>query len=62
MTSSDLGLALHCQYDLTNRTVNNGVDLEVKGEIEPSLLEEGVVGSPNVVMRVSALGNIFFRL
>ena len=56
VTSSDLGLALHCQYDLTNRTVNNGVDLEVKGEIEPSLLEEGIVGSPNVIMRVSALG------
>jgi hypothetical protein len=56
VTSSDLGLALHCQYDLTNRTVNNGVDLEVKGEIEPSLLEEGIVGSPNVLMRVSAIG------
>ena len=38
VTSSDLGLALHCQYDLGNKTVVNGVDLEVKGEIKPTLL------------------------
>ena len=29
VTSSDLGLALHCQYDLGNKTVTNGLDLEV---------------------------------
>ena len=54
VTSADLGLALHCQYDLGNKTVSNGLDLEVKGEIEPSLLEESIVESPNVVMSVSA--------
>ena len=56
VTSSDLGLALHCQYDLGNKTVSNGLDLEVKGEIQPSLLEEGKVESPTVVMTVTERG------
>ena len=56
MTSSDLGLALHCQYDLGNRTITNGLDLEVNGEIEAALVENGKVESPNVVMSVTARG------
>ena len=56
VTSSDLGLALHCQYDLGNKTVTNGLDLEVNGEIEPALVENGKVESPTVVMSVTARG------
>lgn len=53
VTSSDLGLALTCQYDLTNKTVSNDVDLGVTGDIEPSLSEEVVVDSPNVIMKIT---------
>ena len=56
VTSSDLGLALHCQYDLGNKTVTNGLDLEVNGEIEPALVENGKVESPTVMMSVTARG------
>ena len=53
VTSSDLGLSVTCQYDLTNKTVSNKVDLQITGEIAPSLYEESVVDSPNVIMRVA---------
>ncbi|XP_058129267.1 uncharacterized protein LOC131289165 [Anopheles ziemanni] len=53
VTSSDLGLAVTCQYDLTNKTVSNDVDLDVTGDIEPALSEEVVVDSPNVVMKIT---------
>ncbi|CAO1439784.1 unnamed protein product [Diamesa serratosioi] len=53
VTSSDLGLALTCQYDLTNKTVSNDVDLGVTGDIEPALSEEVVVDSPNVIMKIT---------
>ena len=53
VTSSDLGLSLTCQYDLTNKSVSNTVDLAITGEISPSLYEEATVDSPNVLMRVS---------
>ncbi|XP_058813376.1 uncharacterized protein LOC131677531 [Topomyia yanbarensis] len=53
VTSSDLGLAVTCQYDLTNKTVSNDVDLDVAGDIEPALSEEVVVDSPNVVMKIT---------
>lgn len=53
VTSSDLGLAVTCQYDLTNKTVSNEVDLDVTGDIEPALSEEVVVDSPNVVMKIT---------
>ena len=56
VTSSDLGLALHCQYDLGNKTVTNGLDLEVNGEIEAALVENGKVESPTVVMTVTQRG------
>ncbi len=52
VTSSDLGLALTCQYDLANKSVSNMVDLAITGEISPSLYEEATVDSPNVAMRV----------
>lgn len=53
VTSSDLGLAVTCQYDLTNKTVSNEVDLGVTGDIEPALSEEVIVDSPNVVMKIT---------
>lgn len=54
VTSSDLGLAVTCQYDLTNKTVSSDADLGVKGDIEPALSEEVIVDSPNVVMRITS--------
>jgi len=53
VTSADLGLELSCEYDLTNKSVSNQVDLQITGEISPSLFEENRVDSPNVIMRVS---------
>ncbi len=53
VTSSDLGLSITCQYDLANKTVSNKVDLQITGEIAPSLYEESLVDSPNVIMRVA---------
>lgn len=48
-----MGLSVTCQYDLANKTVANLVDLKLTGEIVPSLYEESVVDSPNVIMRVA---------
>ncbi|XP_014217059.1 uncharacterized protein LOC106645663 [Copidosoma floridanum] len=53
VTSSDLGLAVTCQYDLTNKTVSNEVDLGVHRDINPVLTEEVVVDSPNVAMKIT---------
>jgi len=53
VTSADLGLELSCEYDLTNKSVSNQVDLQITGEITPTLYEESVVDSPNVEMRVA---------
>ncbi|XP_011302321.1 uncharacterized protein neo [Fopius arisanus] len=53
VTSSDLGLAVTCQYDLTNKTVSNEVDLGVQGDITPALSEEVIVDSPNVAMKIT---------
>ncbi|XP_075148055.1 uncharacterized protein LOC142221994 [Haematobia irritans] len=54
VTSSDLGLAVSCQYDLTNKTVSNDVDLGVTGEIESSLSEEIIIDSPNIIMKITS--------
>jgi len=53
VTSADLGLQLTCEYDMTNKTVSNEVDLQITGEINPTIYEESVVDSPNVIMRVA---------
>ncbi|XP_066975682.1 uncharacterized protein [Macrobrachium rosenbergii] len=53
VTSADLGLSVHCQYDLTNKSVSNRVDLTVEGDIRPALEEGSTVDSPNVIMRVT---------
>ncbi|XP_030558208.1 uncharacterized protein LOC115760824 [Drosophila novamexicana] len=54
VTSSDLGLALACQYDLSNKSVSNGVNLDVRGDLTPALSEEVIVDSPNVIMRITS--------
>ncbi|KAH8418045.1 hypothetical protein KR222_010941, partial [Zaprionus bogoriensis] len=54
VTSSDLGLAVTCQYDLTNKSVTNDVDLGVMGDVEPALSEEVIVDSPNVLMKITS--------
>ncbi|XP_037816602.1 uncharacterized protein LOC119606991, partial [Lucilia sericata] len=54
VTSSDLGLAVTCQFDLTNKSISNEVDLGVKGDIEPALSEEVIVDSPNVIMKITS--------
>ncbi|XP_050723631.1 uncharacterized protein LOC127002106 [Eriocheir sinensis] len=58
VTSADVGLALHCTYDIKNTTVTNSLlhGLEVKSAIDTTdFYEEAhtVVDSPNVVMRVT---------
>ncbi|XP_076374702.1 ZP and PAN domain-containing protein neyo [Megalopta genalis] len=53
VTSSDLGVAVTCQYDLTNKTVSNEVDLGVHSDITPVLSEEVIVDSPNVAMKIT---------
>lgn len=53
VTSADLGLSVHCQYDLTNKSVSNRVDLTVEGDIQPAIEEGSTVDSPNVIMRVA---------
>jgi len=54
VTSADLGLSVHCQYDLGNKSVTNMVDLAITGDITPVLSEEAIVDSPNVIMRVTS--------
>lgn len=53
VTSSDLGLAVTCQYDLTNKSVSNEVDLGVRGDVRPALSEEVIVDSPNIAMKIT---------
>lgn len=53
VTSSDLGLALTCQYDLANKTVSNKEELDIDGDIETALNEEVVVDSPTVIMKIT---------
>lgn len=56
VTSADVGLALHCKYDLQNQTVTDSLlsGLEVKSAIDTAeFFEETIVESPNVVMRVT---------
>lgn len=54
VTSSDLGLALTCQYDLANMTVSNKEELDIDGDIETALNEEVVVESPTVIMKITS--------
>lgn len=56
VTSADVGLALHCRYNIKNQTVTNSLlpGLEVKSAVDTAeFYEETVVDSPDVVMRVT---------
>ncbi|XP_067626254.1 uncharacterized protein [Eurosta solidaginis] len=54
VTSSDLGLAVKCHYDLANKSLSNQVLLDVKDDFgEPALSEEVIVDSPNVLMKIT---------
>jgi putative uncharacterized protein (fragment) len=57
VTTQDIGLAVHCQYDLSNQSVSN-IALEVDGDIQNR--EDGIsnvhsvtVSAPNVTMRIT---------
>ncbi|MPC90581.1 hypothetical protein E2C01_085576 [Portunus trituberculatus] len=56
VTSADVGLVLHCHYDIKNQTVTNSLlsGLEVRSDVNRTeFYEETVVDSPDVVMRVT---------
>ncbi|KAK7083736.1 hypothetical protein SK128_028383 [Halocaridina rubra] len=66
VTSADLGLALHCKYELYNKTVSNSltssqsegkigtIGLRVNDNVNKTVIIQGeVVKSPNVIMRVT---------
>lgn len=53
VTASDLGLSVHCQYDLSNRSISNNVNLEVDGDVDSSDTHEATVAAPNVTMRIT---------
>lgn len=54
ITSADLGLSVHCQYDLGNKSVTNQVDLAITGDLPTVISEEATVEGPNVIMRVTS--------
>ncbi|XP_076346279.1 uncharacterized protein LOC143244812 [Tachypleus tridentatus] len=61
VTNQDLGLSVHCHYDLTNKSVTNGKHLAVSGEVNTSDTQTVTVGSPNVTMRITdRLGSDLF--
>ncbi|XP_055949587.1 uncharacterized protein LOC129983909 [Argiope bruennichi] len=58
VTNQDLGLSVHCQYDLSNRSVSHGVQLEINGEVDAAGTQSATVSSPNVTMMITdRLGN-----
>lgn len=57
VTTQDLGLSVHCNYDLSNRSISN-INLEVDGDIEhreggEPYVHSSVVGAPNVTMAIT---------
>ncbi|GFX97393.1 ZP domain-containing protein [Trichonephila clavipes] len=53
VTNQDLGLSVHCQYDLSNRSVSHGVQLEINGEVDATGTQSATVSSPNVTMMIT---------
>ncbi len=54
VTSSDVGLKVRCNYELSNRTVSNAAKLAVAEELRNQAeAENSVVTSPNVTLRVT---------
>lgn len=56
VTRADVGLALHCKYELKNMTVTHSLlsGLEIKSDPATEYIQEVVVASPNVTMRVTS--------
>ncbi|KAI1289816.1 hypothetical protein HDE_09060 [Halotydeus destructor] len=57
VTTQDLGLSVHCNYDLSNRSVSNA-PLEVDGDVEDreggdTYVHSSVVTGPNVTMLIT---------
>ncbi|KAG8201943.1 hypothetical protein JTE90_027419 [Oedothorax gibbosus] len=53
VTNQDLGVTVHCQYDLSNKSVAHGVRLEVNNEVQTYGSHSVNVGAPNVTMKVT---------
>ncbi|KAH9417706.1 hypothetical protein DERP_011417 [Dermatophagoides pteronyssinus] len=53
VTTKDLGLSIHCKYDLTNRSITNNVNLSVDGDVDATDSQSAIVSSPNVTMRIT---------
>ncbi|PSN46405.1 hypothetical protein C0J52_15905 [Blattella germanica] len=52
VTSQDVGLSVRCSYNLQNRSVGHGMELQVSGEPDESE-ENAFVVSPTVTMRIT---------
>ena len=52
MTSSDVGLRVRCNYNLTDKTVTHTSDLQVDGE-QTAQMETSEVEAPNVTMAIT---------
>lgn len=52
VTSQDVGLSVRCSYNLQNRSVGHGMELQVSGEPDESE-ENAYVLSPTVTMRIT---------
>lgn len=53
VTNQDLGVTVHCQYDLSNKSVAHGVRLEVSSDISAFSSHSVNVAAPNVSMKVT---------
>ncbi|GFY47512.1 uncharacterized protein TNIN_237211 [Trichonephila inaurata madagascariensis] len=53
VTNQDLGVTVHCQYDLSNKSVAHGVRLEVGNDVQTYGSHSVNVGAPNVTMKVT---------
>jgi hypothetical protein len=53
VTSTDVGIQVKCNYNLSNRTVSHNAELEVKGDLSGANAEQTIVAAPNVTMRIT---------
>ncbi|KFM57153.1 hypothetical protein X975_21511, partial [Stegodyphus mimosarum] len=53
VTNQDLGVTVHCQYDLSNKSIAHGVRLEVNNDVDTYGSHSVNVGAPNVTMKVT---------
>lgn len=55
VTSTDVGLEVKCNYNLSNKSISHNTDLEVDGELpgNQANAEQTIVQAPNVTMRIT---------